>query len=416
MNKKRIFFVCYGGGHIELIKALIELCIDFEKYDVSLLALTSAYNEPIDERVTKYKVSDFSFLFDDIYSDIIAYGELLYNLNSKNSANLSRSDLVFYLGVSFFELVAQYGYEEALKLYQNKGRIVFFPSLCLMRIVRHLSPHVVFTTNSPRMEAASIYAAQKIGITSVQIIDLFGDDYLTPSADFIIVMNDFVKDKLECIGVNKKILPLGQPILDKTYAEVCKLNRNAIKERLGISKSQKVILFSPTKYYKWNEDLSVREIGDESIINVPIFSILKKIAQTYNLVVIIRPHPIYDNIKEYEKYLYSPHINYFDTENLNLYEAIAISDIVLTYISTIAVQSIICGKAVFTYNYDESEKYIMDSYKNAPFLFSRNYQELESSLNTFLSQSDILVNDSFYQEGATKRISEFINNKLYSFL
>lgn len=416
MNKKRIFFVCYGGGHIELVKALTEFCIDFRKYDVSILALTTAYNELLDDRVIKYKISDFAFLFDDIYDEAVRYGKMLYNLNSNNVTSISQSDLVFYLGISFFELVSQYGYDEAFRLYQDKGRVVFYPTSCLTRIIKYLSPNVVFTTNSPRMEAASIRAAQKLNIKAVQIIDLFGDDYLPPSADFIIVMNDFVKQKLEQAGINKIILPLGQPVLDKTYTEVCKINRQNLKRKFGINDTQRVLLFSPTKYYKWNEDLSVKEIGNESVINAPIFSILNKLASEHNLVVLIRPHPVYDSIIDYEKYLHYPYIRYYDNNQLNLYECIALSDIVLTYISTIAVQSVICGKVVFTYNYDEAEKYIMESYKKHPFLFSKNYLELESSLNAFLLNQKSLNSNEFYQSGATNRISIFVNEDLYRIL
>jgi hypothetical protein len=414
MNKKKILFVSYGGGHIELIKTIIDNAIDFEKYEVDLLALTVAYDKIENSKINKYRISDFAYLFNEEMTLINKYGTELLEENFNPNSKMPISEIVFYLGVSYLDLVNEFGEMQAHKLYKSKKRQSFNPKQTLKRIIKHLSPDFLFTTNSPRMESASIYAAKELNIQSIQILDLFGDDYPIPSADFIIVMNEFVKNKLEISGIDKNILALGQPIFDKTISEVSKIDIESLRENFGYQGSDRIILFCPTPYYYWNDDLSVKGIGEQKLINVPMFKILENLCAKFGVKIILRPHPVSDSIENYKEYLVkSNFIKHYS--DLSLSQSLAISDVILTYNSTIAIQAAVCNKHVFTYNYDENQKYFWDNYRVEPFIYSNNFIDLEKNLmNYFIKNSTQKFNEKFYELGAHERISNFINNILWN--
>ena len=97
----------------------------------------------------------------------------------------------------------------------------------MRKILLHIGPDLVITTSSPRFEFATIKAAKNLGILSLQILDLFGDDFPLPSADHIVVMNNNVKKKLINKGIkNSLIHSFGQPVLEETILKVNNVNVN----------------------------------------------------------------------------------------------------------------------------------------------------------------------------------------------
>jgi hypothetical protein len=416
MRKKKILIVSYGGGHIEIVKSIINDCIDFEKFDVDLLALTVAYDSVNSPRICKYRVSDFKFLFEDAIPEIEFWGKKLLKDNYDSSSNIPINEIIFYLGISFYDLVNEMGEELATQTYKIKKRQSFNPKNTLKVILKHLKPDFLFTTNSPRMESASIYAAKELHIPSIQILDLFGDDFPVPSADTIIVMNEFVRGKLLDNGITKKILPLGQPIFDETFQKVCDINKLNVLKKLGYNVNDRILLFCPTPYYLWNDDNSINGIEDESKINIPIFNILFNLNFKYGIKIILRPHPISDSISNYKKYLDKyKFIKYHNNNDLNLYESLAISEVVITYNSTVAVQAIICNKTVFTYNYDANQRYLWDNFMKEPFIYCHNYDKLNLKLDEYYSHKLEKTNKIlFYELGAKLRINDYFNYVLWN--
>jgi hypothetical protein len=416
MHKKKILFVSYGGGHIEIVKSIIEDCIDFDKYDVELLALTVSYDVIRNPKVRKYRISDFEFLFKEHLNIIKSYGNMLYEDNYSPHANMSKNEVLFYLGLSYYDLVNEFGEELAFVKYKEKKRQAFNPKVTLKKIIEYISPNFLFTTNSPRMEAAAIYAARQLHVPSIQILDLFGDDYPVPTADNIIVMNEFVRNKLLNSGIKKNIIALGQPIFDKTLEEVEKVNKEHVLNKLGYNTNDRIALFCPTPYYLWNEDLSLKGIGEESKINTPIFNILSDLIINFGIKIILRPHPVSDNIENYRKYLDKlKSIKYFNNNELNLFESLSISESVIVYNSTIAVQAAVCNKTVFTYNYDINQKYLWDNYMREPFIYSNKYDTLNKNLNKHYSKKiDTNSKQKFYELGAKERIFKYINEVLWN--
>ena len=341
---------------------------------------------------------------------------MLLEENNNPLSSMPINDMIFYLGVSYNDLVNEFGEELAFAKYKKKKRQVFNPKFALKKIIEHISPDYLFTTNSPRMEAAAIFAAKELLIPSVQILDLFGDDYPIPSADNIIVMNEFVKTKLLNSGIKKNIIPLGQPIFDKTIEEVNKINKEVVLNNLGYNNNDRILLFCPTPYYLWNDDLSLKGIGEESKINIPIFNLLSDLIINFDVKIILRPHPLSDNINHYVKYLDKfPSIKYFNNNDLNLFESLSISEIVVVYNSTIAVQAAVCNKVVFTYNYDINQKYLWNNYMREPFIFSNNYEDLNKKLKDYYSEKiEINTDQKFYVLGAKERIFKYINEILWN--
>ena len=120
--KKKIFFVTYGGGHVDIIDLVVEELIKYNNIEVKILALTTAYNTIINkysEKIVK-SVLDYSFLYEDILEKIHEYGTFLLKENYNEESKLSKKEIIIYLGLSFFYLVDDHGYYEALNIYYNK--------------------------------------------------------------------------------------------------------------------------------------------------------------------------------------------------------------------------------------------------------------------------------------------------------
>ena len=81
-----------------------------------------------------------------------------------------------YLGLSFSDLVAESGLQEAELRYSDLGRQAFLPLATLDRIIKKIKPSLVVATNSPRAERAAIVAAQQLHIPAVCVVDLFAID------------------------------------------------------------------------------------------------------------------------------------------------------------------------------------------------------------------------------------------------
>lgn len=420
VNKKHVLFVSYGGGHIELIKAILPAIIKTRQYKISVIALTVAWKEMVDSDlngITLYKLSDFRHLFIQDEALINALGLRFLKENYSPLSGVSEEETVFYLGLSMLDLVREKGEERALELYELQKRQCFNPVRSFERIISYLSPEIIFTTNSPRSEFATIQAAKNLGVPSVQILDLFGDGYPPPTADHIFVLNEKIKQKLQGNGVKSLIYPVGQPVFDLTGDSVKQVDVLSKRLKLSLAPDKKILLFCPTRYLSRNKDMSLmNKYIDPDIFNVPIFEVLDFLISTFDIQVIIRPHPVSDSIENYKKYFHKrPGYNYFSNDQLNVIESIAISDICLGYISTICVQAAVCKKTVFTYNYDINIQYPLPELTQQPFHYSANLDELKENIVNYLSNSDLNSQEAvFFQYGANERIKSILAKILWN--
>ncbi|MFY0683210.1 MAG: CDP-glycerol glycerophosphotransferase family protein [Balneola sp.] len=410
----KLLFVAYGGGHMKLLHQIAKELILKPGIEIKIIALTTAYldvKEFYNSEILK-RPMDYKMLFEDELEYIKLYGEKLLAENHNSSSGLSEENSLFYLGMSFYDLVVKYGEDEAFRIYNEKKRHAFLPVRSMKRIIDDEAPDLVITTTSPKCELASLLASKDLGIPTMQIIDLFGDNFPIPFADHIVVLNEAVKQKLESrVGENSKVHALGQPVFDYTISMVEKVDRGTIRNKLSIRSETPVILFSPSRYLIYNEDKSVARELDHSSVNEPVFNIFKRLRQKYDFRVIVRPHPN-DKADKFSDYIDGEDfIKLYKDKELSLYEAISVSDLVVAFNSTIMIESTLCEKVAFPFNYDCDQKYLWPELKEKPFVYSRDFKQLEENLSNIL-QSKGFENkiDGFYNRGAVAKIIELFNN------
>ena len=410
--KKKIFFVTYGGGHVNIIDLVVEKLLKNNNIEVKILALTTAYNSIIDkysEAIVK-SVLDYSFLFEDIQDEVHKYGTLLLNDNYNEKSKISKEEIIIYLGLSFFYLVDDFGYDKAIKLYNTKKRQAFLPTKVLEKILKHEKSDVVVATTSPRFEYAAILAGNILNIQTIQILDLFDHIYPLPAAKHLVVMNESVKKGLINQGlINNKYHILGQPAIENTVNSVSKINIQKSLKKLNVNNENRFLFLATQRLISVNKENEVLKFMNYELTYDVLFPILEKISDIYNLNTIIRLHPN-ENIKDYEKYFDRFKFLKYTNDILSLEECLAISDIVLVESSTVALEAIACNKKVFTYKQDNEVYYAVPAFKKLPFIFSNNLKELEGNLFDFLNDNDSYCNSTkFMPSNSVKNIVKLIN-------
>lgn len=214
---KKIFFVTYGGGHVNVILPVAEHLKN--EYDVTILALTTAK-----EKCLKAGFRTKTY-FDYASREALKIGEEIGGKYHTDGLGFNMQDTIAYYGVNLKELFDKYGVEKGLKLFNDHGRKIFLPELYMEKIIKRENPDIVVTTNSPRSEYAALKAAKKLNIPTVMINDLFGKNSLEKDGemplehllvpDKICVMHQMIKEKFIKRGIPKnKINVTGQPAFD----------------------------------------------------------------------------------------------------------------------------------------------------------------------------------------------------------
>lgn len=411
-NMKLLIF-SYGAGHIKLIHQLTKELIKLPEYEIKIIALTSAYHEIKNfyEVDILKSLTYYSFLFKEEITEIKKYGSLLLHDNHDSASGMTIEDSEFYLGFSFNDLVNENGLEHATDLYNRKKRHSFLPTRSIKKIIQYESPDLVITTTSPKCEYAALLASKELNITTLQLIDLFGDDnYPLPSADHIVVMNDYVKSKLQKILDKRiKIHSFGQPIFDNTIKMVEKISPDIVKSKLDIQTKIPIILFTPSRYLIFNKDLSIIGEKDHNLVNKPVFDIFDNLAKDFKFFVIVRPHPN-DRSSKFKQYVKDKdYIKIYDNNDLSLFETIAISDFVVAYNSTILIESMLCGKISLPHNYDENQIYTVPDLTIEPYVYSKNFKILKKNIQKLLSEfpNKFTYNSqssNYYKKGSVNKI------------
>ena len=202
---RKVLFVSYGGGHINIINEVIKEIIKYKNIDFKVLALTTAYDKSVSLFSNKYikKISDYKDLFKKDIEKINYYGSLILEDNYNASSGISKEDTLIYLGLSMFELVQTHGEQKAFDLYNKKQRQAFLPIKTMKKILEYEDISLVVTTTSPRFEEASLTAANELGMETIQILDLFGELYPLPKANHIVCMNSYISESLKRQGLIK---------------------------------------------------------------------------------------------------------------------------------------------------------------------------------------------------------------------
>jgi len=382
---KKILFIAYGGGHINIIDLVAEKLSDKKDIEFNILALTTAYNKIKDKypKGVVKKLSDYKELFQKSIEDIQQYGLELLDENYHKSSGVSEEDTIFYIGVSMLDLVQKYGRKEANRLYGNKKRQAFLPVETMKKILKYEQVNVVVSTTSPRFEQASFIAANELGLKTIEILDLFGELYPLPEAKHIVCMNKDIELSLRRQGLkNRRYYHFGQPVIENTVNKILNINQNNLKKKLGLT-NKKVLLFATQQPVILNEDLTYGQYVGYDKINNQIFNLLLKLYKDFNISIILRVHPS-ENPKEYakwiEKYPFVKIINDIAT----LEESLAVCDLLVNQASTVSVEAISANKPVFTFKSHLEKIYPLPALTKIPFIFSDGFEELEYNLYLYL--------------------------------
>lgn len=332
-----ILFVAYGGGHVTQIIPIVNELKKNPNFNIKIIALTIA-GKKLQQRNIPYQ-SFKDFIAKDDH-EILKYGtELAKNIHRDNS-DIPYEETIAYLGASFFDLVKTHGEEKAYKIYEDRGRRSFLPITMMKRIFKEIKPNFVVTTNVARAEKAARIVALENDIPVLAMQDL--PINITSSknneksliepihANYINVISNNTKFALEEIGylAKDKFVICGNPAFDRIFNERKKINDDRHKQKIlfagCVFKDNKVIKESEAYHHL---ELVVNAIGKGKTIY-------------------LRPHPSED-ISLYQKFIKdmsNPDI--ILAQDYNLYDLIYNVDLVISYVSTILLESLYIQKKV----------------------------------------------------------------------
>jgi UDP-N-acetylglucosamine 2-epimerase len=212
---KKVLFVTYGGGHVNIAKHIYKYLENQYDYNLEIIALTSSIHVLKNENISYKEISSYIDLF-DYKEEAIRYGEMLAQSQYNPSSGIDYDTIVAYLGLSFFDLVAQLqSYEKALELFQLEGRKVFSPVATMTKILEYEKPDVVVVSSNARMEKAAGISANNLNIPVIRINDMPTASEISYKAT-VCVMNDFAKEY--CLQYSEvkenKIIVTGQPVFE----------------------------------------------------------------------------------------------------------------------------------------------------------------------------------------------------------
>ena len=172
---KKILFVSYGGGHINIILPIYKKCIEYGlKSDIIALTGAKLVTESLNIKSLGFK----DFVEDIEKKKIKEYGEKIINENHDSCSGIDKEDSIYYLGINWLENLERYGEEKTKRLYKKIKRHSFLPIKFFEKIIKKNNYDLIVTTNSPKSERAAIIAANRLNLKSIRLEDLFFDDNL----------------------------------------------------------------------------------------------------------------------------------------------------------------------------------------------------------------------------------------------
>ncbi|WP_314347420.1 hypothetical protein [Fusobacterium massiliense] len=401
---KKIFMTCYGGGHVEIIKEVYKNLVKISNIEIVILALTTSKYNFNQERIEYKLITDY---YDEIKdSEIYELGKEFCIKNSIDTS-IGAKETYLYHGYALYELEKKYNKEKVEKAFKKFGRSIFLPIQFMERVLKNENPTLVITTNSPRYEKATLIASKNLNIKSLSIEDLFGKEssnielevkhffnnnmYEKVYGDYVCVLSEITKKNLELYKINK-IFVTGNPSFDKTLRF---FGERKIKEKAK------------------EENITICYLTQKHPENMLIMRKLIKFIKEKKINLIIKTHPN-EKIEDYMKELDSKVNRKIQIENLNLYENISKSDIVITIFSTAGLEAAILDKPV-----------VAKKTPDVPFeklgigLEYENISEIEEKINKILNNKENIneklkgARDKFRpQKKAGEQIKEIVEEIL----
>ena len=406
-NKKNILFVAYGGGHMKMLLPVIRRVLASAVYSVKVLALTMAAVDLKKANIEYLTFKDLSFLVDD---KALEYGRKLCDPATHHQLPVDES--IAYLGISFYELMQEYGEEQAHTLYADKGRHAFLPVQFMQKVLGYLKIDLVVATNSPRAERAAILAAGRLDIPSICLIDLLGKNesqWIAQKgyASKLCVLNSYVQQLYLNYGRNlHEVIVTGNPSFDTLSEESANNKGNRLRGEMGWKDRPVILWAEPPQEPAYHPFTGEKTKYPDLVENVrQTFLLLAN--SNPNWIVVIRPHP--SQMGKIENLL----ANVIVSKEFDLHDVLVAADVVITTVSTIGFEAVVMKKPLVTINssvYYEDLPYDKLGYS----IGVDNLDDLESCLHRALD-STVKEEIDLCDGGAAKRVVneiEMLLNKM----
>lgn len=336
----KILFVSYGGGHVRMALPVAKRLAEDAVYDITYLGLTTAAQMVLDSGLELLQFSDL--VIPGVDDGALKFGKELSE--GVDNSLVSTNESIAYLGLSFAELIHDYGRDEALRRYNKYGRHSFLPVRILQRAIERVKPDLIIITNSPRAEHAASLAANKLGVPVLCLVDLFAVDEIKwiggkSYAQAYCVLNDSVKEFLVDSGCDRSsIFVTGNPAFDDLLDSSLPLR--AKKLRVTNSWENKFIIMWPMV----DEPKSNPFTGELGIASAPekaLAEIVKFVLSREDTLLWVRPRPG----TNFSFQIKDPRLIVTD-QSWDLGETLHAVNLVIAMNTTVAVQAYLTGAPV----------------------------------------------------------------------
>lgn len=339
MTKPTAMFVCYGGGHSKMV-APVAARLKRQGWACPILALTTAGPEL---RAAGFETIGFADLVQAGDDEALDIGQRLASPLPTGAVPMRES--VAYLGLSFAELIRDWGPAEAERRFQRMGRKAFLPMATLGRACEMVHPDVIIATCSPRAEKAALLLARERDIPSVCMVDLLGADsdvevirhIAEPGyGSRIAVLGEVVRQYLVDQGrPGHEIAVTGNPAFDKYDNQDLLRQGEVLRSEWGWSRHS-VLLFASQP--NPSDPAESRRI-DQDLSGV--------VSRHPSWRLIIRPHPSEHRLPE----ALSSQVRVSLPGTVDIAPVLCASDVVVTKNSTVGLEGLLLGKKLATLDF-----------------------------------------------------------------
>lgn len=403
--KKKLLFVCYGGGHVAIMIALLREFTGRTDIECTVLGLTTA-----EQRLRDAGFSSLGFrhFLQEDDRCALSMGEKLTAGVEHHVVSMEESRA--YLGLSYCDLIAQVGEDEAERLYAEKGRAAFLPLSVLERVMDRVQPDLIVTTTSPRAERAALLVANRRSIPSVAIVNLFGiahgewisrNDYGTR----LCVLSDSVRQRLVERGREPEtIVVTGNPEFDALWDQQAATEAHSLRKKRGWEHKIVILWASQPEpeYYSFLD-----KTGDPQLPSNIERELSDFVEKNSNFVLLVRPHP-----SECREPTMSNACVAWSAQDESLSVVLHSVDVVVTMTSTVGLQAHLIGKPVVTVDLSVGTPMMPMSQMGV----SRGVTDIAElgGVITEAVQAGPLSSGGFLNEGAAARVANVIDDLLNS--
>ncbi|MGZ2259831.1 hypothetical protein [Roseobacter sp. A03A-229] len=288
-----VLFVTYGGGHAQMVIPVIQALRD--RIKISVFGLPSALKHLNMAGIPTLTCNDVIDPKSDC--DALKWGEQLAKEHHADHSGIPREQSVAYLGLSFSDLVTRLGFEAAEKKMKAMGRHAFHPVGVLDRVLDIVEPKVVIATNSPRAEAAAIEAANKRGLKTISMTDVFiAMKHHRNQAQDITYLNAFAMENLARIGIvdptKSESHFTGNPAFDSLFEIPAQPDPRWLGKQFPDADERPMVLFADmVSWVNAGTNTSHRQ-SEEQVFDQ--LQTCAKAADAANVNLALRPHPSQD--------------------------------------------------------------------------------------------------------------------------